>query len=75
MDPLENNENDGSGVFAWCGKACGRAQIGVERSFARQKPGADWKKRLANLWSKKKITKTAHAGRGHETKWEMSIKI
>jgi hypothetical protein len=32
------------------------------------------KKRLATLWSRKKITKKAHAGRGHETKWEMSIK-
>jgi hypothetical protein len=31
------------------------------------------KKGLANQWSRKKITKKAHAGRGHETKWEMSI--
>jgi hypothetical protein len=29
-------------------------------------------KGLANLWSRKKITKKAHAGRGQETKWEMS---
>jgi hypothetical protein len=30
------------------------------------------KKGLANLWSGKKIRKKAHAGRGPETKWEMS---
>ena len=32
-------------------------------------------KGLANLWSRKKITKKAHAGRGQETKWEISIII
>jgi hypothetical protein len=26
---------------------------------------------LANLWSGKKITKKAHAGRGQEPKWEI----
>jgi hypothetical protein len=26
---------------------------------------------LANLWSRKKIRKEAHAGRGQETKWEI----
>jgi hypothetical protein len=30
-------------------------------------------KRLANLWSRKKITKKAHAGGGQDTKWEKSI--
>jgi len=30
------------------------------------------KKGLASLWRGKSITKTAHAGRGQETKWEMS---
>jgi hypothetical protein len=29
------------------------------------------KKELANLWSKSKVTKKAHAGRGPEAKWEM----
>jgi hypothetical protein len=33
------------------------------------------KKRLANLWSRKKITKKAHASRGLETKWEIPIKM
>jgi hypothetical protein len=28
-------------------------------------------KGLANLWSRKKITKEVHAGRGQETEWEM----
>jgi len=31
------------------------------------------KKRFANLSSRKNITKKANAGRGQETKWEMSI--
>ncbi|MGB8368794.1 MAG: hypothetical protein ACLPYZ_03105 [Limisphaerales bacterium] len=39
---------------------------------AREKPMADLKKVLANPWSRKKITKKAHAGRGQEAKWEMS---
>jgi hypothetical protein len=29
-------------------------------------------KGLANLWNWKKIARKAHAGRGHENKWEMS---
>jgi hypothetical protein len=32
-------------------------------------------KRLANLSSRKKITKNAHAGRGHEIKWEIPVNI
>jgi hypothetical protein len=40
---------------------------------AREKSRADWKKGLANLWSSKKITKKAHAGRKQETKWEMLV--
>lgn len=30
-------------------------------------------KGLANLWSRKKITKRAYACRGQETQWEISI--
>jgi hypothetical protein len=30
-------------------------------------------KRLANLWSRKKIMKKAHAGRGQEPKWEIPV--
>jgi hypothetical protein len=44
-------------------------------SRAGKKPRADWKKVLANLWSRQKITKKAHAGRGLETIWEMSVYI
>ena len=40
---------------------------------AKRITGADWKKVLANLWSRKKITKKAHARRWQETKWEMSV--
>jgi len=56
------------------------AELGTEANGNSQKPKADWKKdewkrmeeRLANLWSRKKITKKARAGRGHESKREMS---
>jgi len=33
---------------------------------------ADLKKVLENLWGRKKLKKEAHAGRGQETKWEIS---
>jgi hypothetical protein len=39
--------------------------------FAREKPMVDLKTVLANPWSRKKITKKAHAGRGLETIWEI----
>jgi hypothetical protein len=41
---------------------------------AGQKPRADWKKDLQNLWSRKKITKNTHAGRGQQTKLEIPLK-
>jgi hypothetical protein len=37
---------------------------------AREKP-RDAKKVLANLWSRQRITKKAHAGRGPEVIWEI----
>jgi hypothetical protein len=40
----------------------------------REKPMADWKKELANLGSRQRITRKAHAGHGLETIWEMSVK-
>jgi hypothetical protein len=43
--------------------------------FAREKQSGLERgpnKRLANLWSRKKITKKAQAGRGHETEWEIA---
>jgi hypothetical protein len=44
---------------------------------AREKRGADSKKglekRLANLWSRRKTTKKAHAVRGREIKWEIPV--
>ena len=39
-----------------------------------KKPMADWKI-LANRWSRRKIKKDAHAGRGQEAKWEIPAKI
>jgi len=38
----------------------------------RGRIGKKIEKRIANLWGRNKITKKAHAGRGHEIKWEMS---
>src|ERR1700691_1213633 len=41
----------------------------------RGRIGKKIEKRLANLWGRNKITKKAHAGRGHEIKWEMSVNM
>gem|GEM_PF-1331736 len=54
-------------------KACGKAQIATKRPLCQRKTGDGLEKDLANLWSRKKITKKAHAGRGLETIWEMSV--
>jgi hypothetical protein len=40
--------------------------FGFDPCFAREHPGTGFDKRLANLWSRKKITKKAHAVRGQE---------
>ena len=64
--------NYGGGVFASGQKACGMAQLATNRPLCQRKTGADWKKVLANLWSRKNITKKAHSGRGQETKWKIS---
>jgi hypothetical protein len=48
------------------------AEKGIGTPCAREKRRADWKKVLANLWRRKRITKKAHAGRGQEIKWEIS---
>jgi hypothetical protein len=42
--------------------------------YAGEKPRGGLEKGFANLLQGKKITKKAHAGRGHETKWEIPIK-
>jgi hypothetical protein len=41
---------------------------------ARERPRGGLENGLAKLWRRKKITKKAHAGRGQETKWEISGK-
>jgi hypothetical protein len=48
------------------------AKKGIETAPCQKINGTDWKKGLANRWNSKRITKKAHAGRGLETKWEMS---
>jgi hypothetical protein len=49
------------------------SQKGIETALCQRITGTDWKKVLANGWNRKKITKKAHAGRGQETTWEMSV--
>jgi hypothetical protein len=71
MDPPENNGNHGSSVFRWHGKACVKAQIATKHPLCQRKTGDGLEKDLANLWSGKKITKKARAGRGQETIWEI----
>src|SRR5208282_4850646 len=61
----------GRGVFRWHGKVCGKAQLATNRPLCQRKTGDGLEKDLANLWSRKKITKKAHAGRGLETIWEI----
>jgi hypothetical protein len=70
----KNTGNLGGGVFAWGGKAFGKVQMPTKRSLCQRKTEGGLEKWLANLWSRKKITKEAHAGRGQETKWGMSAK-
>ena len=49
------------------------AALGLTDLGAREKSRANQRKELANLWSRQRITKKAHAGRGQETMWEMSV--
>jgi hypothetical protein len=65
--------NHGGGVFSSGRKRALGAPKGIETPLCQRITGADWKKVLANLWSGKRITKKALAGRGLETKWEISI--
>jgi hypothetical protein len=67
----KNTENHGEGVFASGGKACEKAQIAAQRPLCHEKTEGGLEKGLANMWSGKRITKRAHAGRWQETKWEI----
>jgi hypothetical protein len=74
----ENTGRHGGGVFASGRKWVLGTQTVNEAPLFQRITGADWKKVLANLWSRQRITKNqpkkVHAGRGSETKWEMSVK-
>jgi hypothetical protein len=48
------------------------SQKSIETPPVPKKNQRRTEKGLANLWSREKITKKARAGRGQETKWEMS---
>jgi hypothetical protein len=69
---METTEEVSSNGMEKCVERHEWRQIGP---FASEKPMADWKKVLAILWSRKRITKKAHAGRGQETIWEIPIDI
>src|SRR5208282_97490 len=74
MESHENKGNHGGGVFAWGGKACGKAQMSTQRPLCQRKTHEGLENGLANLWSRQKIskiTKKAYAGRGHDSKWEI----
>jgi hypothetical protein len=45
--------------------------VSFDACFARENPGTDSIKRLANLWSRKKITAKAQADGGQESIWEI----
>jgi hypothetical protein len=71
---IENTRNYGRGVFAWRGEACGKAQMSTKRSLCQRKTEGGPENGLANLWSRKKITKKPCAGHGQEAKWEIPDK-
>jgi hypothetical protein len=75
MELQENTGNHGGGVFAWGGKARGKAQTATKRPLCLRKTEGGPEKGLVNPWSRKKIMKKPHAGRGLETIWEMSDKL
>jgi hypothetical protein len=56
-------------------KSCGKAQMSTKSPLCQEKTEGGLEKGLANRRSRKKFTKKAHAGRGQETKWEMSGRV
>jgi hypothetical protein len=50
-----------------------QAYKATKHPLCQRKAVGGQEKGLANLWSRKKITKKAHGGRGQESKWEMSV--
>jgi len=57
------------------GKSVRKGTNGNEALLLPEKNRERTEKGLANLWSRRKITKQAHAGRGQETKWEIPDKL
>jgi hypothetical protein len=57
-----NTGNHGGAVFASGRKWASVAQKAIETSLFQRIAGADWKKALANLWSRQKITKYHQKG-------------
>jgi hypothetical protein len=68
----QNTSNHEGDVCASGRKLALGAQKGIETALCQKISGTNWKKVLANQWNRKRITEKAHAGRGPETKWEMS---
>jgi hypothetical protein len=67
----ENNGKHGGGVFASGRKWALGAKSGIETALCQRITGTDWKKVLANRWSRQKITKRPYSNRGQETIWEI----
>jgi hypothetical protein len=68
-----NTGNQGGGVFSSWRKWALGAKSGIETALCQKTTETDWKKVLATRCNRKRITKKAHAGRGQETIWEMSV--
>jgi hypothetical protein len=49
--------------------------MATKRPLCLRKTEGGPEKGLVNLWSRKKIAKKAHAGRGQETKWEIPVQF
>jgi hypothetical protein len=68
-------ENHGGGVFKSGRKRAWEPKIASKHLRRREQTEGGLEKWLANLLSGRKITKKAHANRGQETKWEISVSI
>jgi len=68
-----NIGNYGGGVFASERKWAWGPKMASKHLPRRKKTTGGLENGLANPWKRKNITKKAHADRGLETIWEMSV--
>src|ERR1035437_3561904 len=67
-----NTGNHGGGVFASGRNRACEPKKAPKHPRCQRKIEGEPKKSFANLWSRQRITKKAHAGRGLETIWEIN---